>query len=91
MTAPVRSNNMKQCVCSYEQQKVWPHGINPLKTQLKLFYLKTPFVLRSKHFSISVVKKTNQFMLDKAKVAVGCEINTKHINTVWAECTVFEC
>ena len=57
MTAPVRSNNMKQCVCSYEQQNVWPHGINPLKTQLKLFYLKTQFVPRSKHFSISVVKK----------------------------------
>jgi len=27
-------------------------------------------------------------MLHRAKVAVGSEINTKHINTVWAECTI---
>jgi len=26
-----------------------------------------------------------------AEVAVCSEINTKHINTVWAERTIFEC
>jgi len=26
-----------------------------------------------------------------AQVAVCSQINTKHINTVWAECTVVEC
>ena len=31
-------------------------------------------------------QKTNQFMLYGAEVAVGSEINTKQINTVWAEC-----
>ena len=34
---------------------------NPLKTERRLFYLKTQFVPRSKHF-ISVIK-TNKFML----------------------------
>ena len=29
-------------------------------------------------------------MLHGAKVGVCCEINTKHINTVWAERTVVE-
>jgi hypothetical protein len=28
-------------------------------------------------------------MLHKAKVAVCSEINKKHINAVWTECTVF--
>ena len=30
-------------------------------------------------------------MLSKAKVVVCSEINTQHINTVLAKCTVFEC
>jgi len=29
-------------------------------------------------------------MLYGAEVAVCSEINTKHINTVWAECTIVE-
>jgi len=36
------------------------------------------------------VIKTNQFMLYGAQVAVCSQINTKHINTVWAECTIIE-
>ena len=28
-------------------------------------------------------------MLHRAKVTVGSEINREHINTVWAECTIF--
>jgi hypothetical protein len=31
------------------------------------------------------------FMLYGAEVALSPEINTKHINTVWAERTVVEC
>jgi hypothetical protein len=34
---------------------------------------------------ISVIK-TNQFMLYGAQVTVCSEINTKQINTVWADC-----
>jgi hypothetical protein len=30
-------------------------------------------------------------MLYAAEVAVSSEINTKHINTVWAERTIVEC
>ena len=30
-------------------------------------------------------------MLHREKVAVWAEINAKHINALWAECTVFEC
>ena len=30
-------------------------------------------------------------MLQVAKVAVYSQINTKHINTVWAERTIVEC
>jgi len=30
-------------------------------------------------------------MLQVAQVAVSSQINTKHINTVWAERTVVEC
>jgi hypothetical protein len=47
--------------------------LNPLKTKHSLLYLKTQFVPRSKHFFISVIK-TNQFVYDMAKDAVGSEI-----------------
>jgi hypothetical protein len=30
-------------------------------------------------------------MLQVAQFTVCSQINTKHINTVWAECTVVEC
>jgi len=30
-------------------------------------------------------------MLYGAEVAVYFEINTKHINTAWAECTILKC
>ena len=63
--------------------------INPLKTKRKLTYLKAQFVLRSKHFILVI--KTNQFMLHGAEVAFCSQINTKNINTVWVERTVFEC
>jgi len=58
---------------------------SPLKTKRRL-HLKTQFVPRSKHF-ISFIK-TNQSMLYGAEVAVCSEINTKQINTVWAECII---
>jgi len=62
---------------------------NPLKTKLIPLYLKTQSVSRSKHFFILVIK-TNQFMLYGAEVTVCSEVNTKHINTVWAEHTVLK-
>jgi len=35
--------------------------------------------------------KTIQFMLYGAEIVVFSQINTEHINTVWAERTVVEC
>ena len=54
--------------------------INPLKTKCRLLYLKTQSLPRCKHFS----------SLKVAQVALCFEINTKHINKVWAERTVVE-
>jgi hypothetical protein len=34
--------------------------------------------------------KSNQLVVEAAQVAVCSQINTKHINTVWAERTVVE-
>ena len=59
------------------------------KTKRRPLYLKTQFIPRSKHFS-SVIK-TNQFMLQVAQIAVCSQINTKYINTVWADRTIVEC
>jgi len=39
---------------------------------------------------ISVIK-TNQFLLYMAEITVCSEINTKQINTVWAECIILKC
>ena len=61
---------------------------NPLKTKRRLLYLKIQFVPRSKHFHLGY--KTNQFMLFGANVSVCSEINTKPINTVWAERKIVE-
>ena len=56
--------------------------------QTELF-LKSRFVPRSKH-TPSVIK-TSQLMMYKEIIAVCSEINTKHINTVWAERRIAEC
>jgi hypothetical protein len=63
--------------------------VNLLKTKRRLLNLKTQSIPRSKH-SISIIK-INQFMLYGEEVAVCSQINTKHINAVWAECTIVEC
>ena len=63
--------------------------INPLKTKRRPLYLKTQFVPRSKHFYLGY--KNQPVMMYVAEVAVCSEINTKHINTGWAESTVIEC
>jgi hypothetical protein len=55
-----------------------------------MFYLKTQNVPRSKNFSISVIKPII-FLLYGAHVAVCPELNTKHINTVWAEFKILKC
>jgi len=65
------------------------YNVNLLKAKRRLLYLKTQSVPRCKHF-ISVIK-TNQFMLSVAQAVVCSQINTKHINTVWAERAVVEC
>jgi hypothetical protein len=53
-----------------------------LNTKRRLLYLKAQFVP-----FISVIKP-DQFMLYGAEIVVCSHINTKHINTVWAERTV---
>jgi hypothetical protein len=64
--------------------------INSLKTKGELFHLKAQFVPRSKHFSSRLYTPVSQFMSYRVEVAVCSEIHTKHINSVWAECTIFE-
>ena len=76
----------------YLKTQFVPRRLLYLKTQFvprRLLYLKTQFVPRSKHF-ISVIK-INQLASCRAKVAACSQINTKPINTVWEECTIFEC
>ena len=41
--------------------------------------------------SVVLVIKTNHFLLYGANITICSQINTKHINTVWAERTVVEC
>ena len=68
----------------------WPTVLfNPLNTKRRPLYLKTQFVPRSKHFILVI--KTNQLALCRPNVAACSLINTKHINTVWAERIIFEC
>jgi len=76
------------CLRVYVFLQVATGHVNPSKTKPRLLHLKTQSVLRSKHF-ISVIK-TNQFILSVAQIAVCSQINTKHINTMWAERIVVE-
>jgi hypothetical protein len=81
-----KTKNTKSSVSPY--RAVFVITSNLLKTTRKLFYLKTHFVPRGRHF-ISVIK-TNEFVLYRARVAVCCEISTKHIYSAWTECTILE-
>ena len=63
--------------------------INPLKMKRRLLYLKAQFVLRSKQFFHLGSK--NQSVYAVSGTCHCSQINTKHINTVWAELTVVEC
>ena len=62
---------------------------NPLNTKRRLLCLKPSSYRAVNTFHLGY--KTNQFMLEVAQVAVCSQINTKRINTVWAERTVVEC
>jgi len=57
---------------------------------LGFLLFKDPVRTAPKTHPISAIK-TDQFMLYVAQVAVCSQINTKHINTVWAERKVVEC
>ena len=62
------------------------HGQNHIKIVNVL--CKTPSSYRAVNtFHLGYEK---QFMLYRAKVAVCSEINTRRINTVWAEYTIFD-
>jgi hypothetical protein len=58
--------------------------MNEARTSL----FKHQSVLHSKLFSIGYKK---QSVNEVTQVAVCSQINTKHVNTVWAERTVVEC
>jgi hypothetical protein len=62
-------------------------NVTPLKTSGNLFYIRTQFVPRCKHYT-SVIK-TGLLMFYKAKVAVCSEFRTKHINAMWAPRRIF--
>jgi hypothetical protein len=57
--------------------------INLVKIKRKLLYLKAQSVPRCKHFQVGYKKTVS--MVEVAQVAVCSQIDTKHINTVWAE------
>ena len=60
------------------------------KDEAQTALFKDPVCTALKTLFISVIK-TSSFMLYVAQVVVCSQINTKHINTVWAERTVVEC
>jgi len=63
--------------------------INHLETEHRLLFLKTQFVLCSKHLSSRLQNRS--FTMYGVEVAVCSQTNTTHINTVWAESTIIEC
>jgi hypothetical protein len=63
--------------------------IKHLKKKRRLLYLKTQFVPRSKLFSSRLKNQSVHIIWDR--FVVYSEINSKQINTVWAERTVVEC
>jgi len=76
-----------------EHFALWPNsfiGFNPLKTKRRLLYLKTQSVPRCKHFP-SRLQKPISLWCKWRKSPFVLRINTKHINTVWAERTIVEC
>jgi hypothetical protein len=68
----------------YSITKIIQVKVNPLKTKRRLLYLKPQLAPRSKAFHLGYKKPIS--MLYGTEVAVCSEINTKQINTVWAEC-----
>jgi len=64
--------------------------LQPFKAEAQTALFKDPVHTALQTLFISVIK-TYQFMLQVAQVVVCPQINTKHINTVWAERTVVEC
>ena len=73
--------------------RICPAGrerVNLLKTKLRLLYLKSQSVPRCKHFS-SRLQKPISFCCKWHKLLVFSQINTKLINTVWAERRIVEC
>ena len=67
------------CVRIYPSESSIIHilNFNLLKTKRNLLYIRNQSVLRSKHFPPRL-KKTNQLMMYKVKVAVCSDIRTKH-------------
>ena len=63
---------------------------NPFKKKAQTALFKDPVRTAQYTLFISVIK-TNQFMMQVAQITVCSQINTKHINTAWAEPTVVEC
>jgi hypothetical protein len=63
--------------------------VNHLKTKCRPLYLKTQIVQHSKHFS-SQLQKLISLCRTRHK-SLFVKINTKHVNTVWAEYRIVEC
>jgi hypothetical protein len=64
-------------------------NINLLKTKRRLLYLRPSSYRAVNTFQLGY--KNQSIYEEVAQVAVCSVINTKHINTVWAERTVVEC
>jgi hypothetical protein len=62
--------------------------INLSTTKRRQLYLKTQFVPRSKRFSSRLQKRIIWRYIGE-KIAICCEINTKHTNIVWHNVKLF--
>ena len=90
-TEAYSSHKRKKCyLLNNEHYVILVKLVPPFKDEAQTALFKDPVRTSQKTLFISVIK-TNQFMSYVAQVAVFSQINTKHINTVWAERTVVEC
>jgi len=90
-TEAYSSHKRKKCyLLNNEHYVILVKLVPPFKDEAQTALVKDPVRTAQKSLFVSVIK-TNQFMSYGTQIAVCSQINTKHINTLWAERTVVEC